>query len=569
MDMDNEVENMNLVDLHNHTLHYIGDLRNVIKLRIRINNAPQVCCTDSRYQKSKAVNRHKRKTEPSLRCTNSKTIATFKKVHKDKPDFRPITPEDFHTFNELGGIEDCIRDKFMPVLSERQERELGWKELRQTIGNAIGTHIYSPKGMYLLHHAHISVDDPRLIAYYPSLKHLTESIYAGDANLRAVKVKLGKYLTAYRGALNLSEVEVKETVERYNGHLASKVGWKVEFIEHDDPDGWFRVYANKGEFASCMTGKEAVRLYAHDKSELRLAYIESGNGNLVARCIVRDKKATNATGYVRLYGESEDARVFLKSWLADNGYPKQTSLEGCLLPLVDADCGDGDYVCPYIDSGNSGAQRADITTIEGKKYLMIGEEGDYKCENTDGTCVSYDDDDDEDDDDYYHCSDCGDRTHRDEITYVETRDGDICDDCISSHYTYAYNGSYEEYVRNDDIATWSYDGSEYTQEGLDHFDLALCDYDGEVYPIAEMVETRGFGAVHGQYVIEVDRIDEEYFHSRHVLNDDMHTLSDGSTCHKDDVDIYEAEIANELDEERPRMFVLPATATAVQLYAHN
>jgi hypothetical protein len=68
------------------------------------------------------------------------------------------------------------------------------------------------------------------------------------------------------------------------------------------------------------------------------------------------------------------------------------------------------------------------------------------------------------------------------------------------------------------------------------------------------------------YVTEVDRIDEEYFHARHVLNDDVHTLSDGSTCHKDDVDHYEEEI---LDEERPRMFVLPATATAVQLYAHN
>ena len=562
--------NKNLVEIWNEPLCDRASIRTSIQLRIHSNNAPQDCCTDSRFQKSKAVNRHKRKTEPSLRCTNSKTIATFKKVHKDKPDFRPITPEDFRTFNELGGIEDCIRDKFMPVLSEGQERELGWKELRQTLQNSIGTSFNDfnePRGMYLLHHAHISVEDPRLIAYYPSLKHLTESIYAGDPNLRAVKVKLGKYLTAYKDVLNVSEVQIKDIVERYNGHLAAKVGWKVEFIEHDDPDGWFKVYATKGEFASCMTGKEAVRLYAHDKSELRLAYIESGNGNLVARCIVRDKEATNATGYVRLYGESEDARVFLRSWLADNGYPKQTNLDGCLLPLVDADSGDGDYVCPYIDSGNSNAQMADITTIEGKKYLMIGECGDYKCENTDGTCSSYEDD--ECDEDHYDCSDCGDRTHRDEITYVETRDGDICDDCISRYYTYAYNGSYEEYVRNDDIATWSYDGSEYTQEGLDHFDLALCNYDDEVYPIAEMVETRGFGAVHMSCVIEVDRIDEEYFHSRHVFNDDVHTLSDGSTCHKDDVDIYEAEIANELDEERPRMFVIPATATAVQLYAHN
>lgn len=556
MDMDKEVEN--LVYLYNHTLHDIGDLRKVIQLHVHSNDAPQVCCTDSSYQRNKAVNRHRRKTEPSRRCTNNKVIATFKRIHKDKPDFRPITPEDFHTFNELGGIEDCIRDKFMPVLSEGQERELGWKELRQAIGNAIGTYLNAPKGMYLLHHAHISVDDPRLIAYYPSLKHLTESIYAGDANLRAVKVKLGKYLTAYRGALNLSEVEVKETVEKYNGHLASKVGWKVEFIEHDDPDGWFKVYATKGEFASCMTGKEAVRLYAHDKSELRLAYIESGNGNLVARCIVRD--AEEDTGYVRLYGESEDARVFLKSWLMGNGYPKQTSLEGCLLPLVEASGGDGEYVCPYIDSGNSSAQMADTATIEGKRYLMIVECGDYKCENTDGTCVSYEEDDDESD----YCECCSTSQPYESTTYVDDTSSSVCEDCLCRHYTYAWTGRYQEYVSNE-TATWRYQGDDYTSEGLEYNDLGICDEDDAVYPSDEMVPTRDGGYIHTSHCTLVTHVDTET-ETNSVPTDEVHTLSDGSTCHKYDVDHYEEEI---LDEERPRMFVLPATATAVQLYAHN
>ena len=555
--------NKNLVEIWNEPLCDRASIRTSIQLRIHSNNAPQDCCTDSRFQRSKAVNRHKRKTEPSLRCSNKYYIATFKKVHKDKPDFRPITLEDFHTFNELGGIEDCIRDKFMPVLSEGQERELGWKELRQTIGNAIGTYLNAPKGMYLLHHAHISVDDPRLIAYYPSLKHLTESIYAGDPNLRAVKVKLGKYLTAYRGALNLSEVEVKETVERYNGHLASKVGWKVEFIEHDDPDGWFKVYATKGEFASCMTGKEAVRLYAHDKSELRLAYIESGNGNLVARCIVRDEGED--TGYVRLYGESEDARVFLKSWLADNGYPKQTSLEGCLLPLVEASGGDGEYVCPYIDSGNSSAQMADTATIEGKRYLMIVECGDYKCENTDGTCVSYE----EDDEDTSECDDCGDRIDNDDITFIETNQRYVCECCRDNNYIWAYNGGEEENVPNS-WSTWEYEGCNYTNDGLDAADLAVCDHDGEVHPSDEMVEVyiRGYlRLVFGDYVVKVDNEHIALGDCMYqVFMDDVATLSDGSTCHKDDVDHYEEEI---LDEERPRMFVIPATATAVQLYAHN
>jgi hypothetical protein len=420
--------------------------------------------------------------------------------------------------------------------------------------------------MYLLHHAHISVEDPRLIAYYPSLKHLMDSHQAGDPNLRAVKVKLGKYLTAYKDALGLSEVQIKEAVEKYNGHLAAKVGWKVDFIAHDDPEGWFKVYAMKGEFTSCMTGNESVKLYAHDKSTLRLAYIESGDGKAIARCIVRDEG--DDTGYVRLYGESEDARVFLRSWLADNGYPKQTSLEGCLLPLVEAHGGDGAYVCPYIDSGNSSAQMADIKTIEGVKYLRICEDGDYKCGNTDGTCSSYDDEDEDEDEDIYECGDCGSRTHRDEITYVETEQADVCNDCISQNYTYAYNGSYAEYVRNCSTATWEYQGSDYTQEGLDHHNLAVCTYDDEVYPICEMVEAAYYGVIHIDNATEVDHIEDKHT-TQYVLSDDLHTLSDSSTCHKDDAEYYEAEIANELDEDRPRMFVIPATATAVQLYAYN
>jgi len=557
--MDKEM--MSLVDYWNNPLCDKTQVRASIKFRINSNNDSHRCCTDSKYHERKARERHKLKTDrvyyKAYRCKNRMIIATFKKVHKDKPDFRPTTLEDFRPFNDLGSIDDCIRDKFMPVLSEGQERDLGWKELDQVLRHTINASIDTPKGMYLLHHAHISVDDPRLIAYYPSLKHLTESIYAGDPNLRAVKVKLGKYLTAYREALGMTEVQVKEMVEKYNGHLAAKVGWKVEFIEHDDPEGWFKVYATEGKVKSCMTGSESVKLYAHSKSTLRLAYIGGG----IARCIVRDEGED--TGWVRLYGESEDARVFLKSWLMNNGYPNQTSLYGCLLPLVEVR-GNSGYVCPYIDSGNSSAQMADIKTIEGVEYLRICNDGDYKCDNTDGTCYE----NDENDEDMYECGDCGHRDHRDEMCYVETEGIDVCNDCLSNNYTYAYVSNYQEYIKdNGTTAMWEYDGEYYTQDGLDHYNLVVCTYDDEVYPLCEMVEAAYYGVIHIDNASRVDHIENKHT-TQYVLSDDVHTLSDSSTCHKNDEELYEAEIANELDEDRPRMFVIPATATAVQLYAN-
>ncbi len=557
--MDKEV--MSLVEYWNNPLCDKTQVRASIKFRINSNNAPQTCCTDSGYHTRKARERHKLKTDrvyyKAYKCKNKTIIAIFKKAHKDKPDFRPTTLGDFRPFNDLGSIDDCIRDKFMPVLSDGQERDLGWKELNQVLKHTINTSLDIPKGMYLLHHAHISVDDPRLIAYYPSLKHLTESLYAGDPNLRAVKVKLGKYLTAYREALGMTEVQVKEMVEKYNGHLSSKVGWKVEFIEHDDPEGWFKVYATDGKFTSCMTGSESVKLYAHDKSTLRLAYIAGG----IARCIVRDEG--DDTGWVRIYGESEDARVFLKGWLASNGYPKQTSLDGCLLPLVEVR-GNIGYICPYIDSGNSSAQMADIKTIEGVDYLRICEDGEYKCENTDGTCYEGDNEDE----DIYECGDCGYRDHRDDMCYVETEGIDVCNDCLSNNYTYAYVSNYQEYIKdNGTTAMWEYQGEYYTQDGLDHYNLAVCTYDDEVYPICEMVEAAYYGVIHIDNASRVDHIENKHT-TQYVLSDDLHTLSDSSTCHKNDEELYEAEIANELDEERPRMYVLPATATAVQLYAN-
>jgi hypothetical protein len=367
----------NLVDLWSEPLSDKWSIRGAMWERIGSN--------DSIYDypnRARTRERQRRKKGNTYKCPNAKTISTFLQVHKDKPAFRPTTCEDFIIFNDLSGVPDRIRGKFMPVLSGEQERELGWVWLAPVLNDTVcrkREYINYPMGMHLLHHAHISLDDPKLVAYYPSLKHLTESMYAGDPNLRAVKTTLGKYLTAYREALNLTEVDVKDIVESYNAHLTAKVGWAVAFIEHDDPEGWVKVYGSGVGWGSCMTAHSAcVRVYAHEESVLRLAYVVDPSGDVVARCIVRGGEGK---GYIRMYGVSESARVWLRDYLIGNGYPDQTNLDGCLLQAIERK--GGGYVCPCIDTGYEGYASCDPYAVYDKLYLLLGE-GSYMCDSIDG-----------------------------------------------------------------------------------------------------------------------------------------------------------------------------------------
>jgi hypothetical protein len=100
------------------------------------------------------------------------------------------------------------------------------------------------QNIQVLHNIHESVEDPVLIAYYPTLEHLRLN--------RIVKTKLGKYLTKYQNELGLNDALIKLMVEKHNARLEARSGWAVKFIESNDPDGWSKVYADC-EFKSCMT----------------------------------------------------------------------------------------------------------------------------------------------------------------------------------------------------------------------------------------------------------------------------------------------------------------------------
>ena len=356
--------------------------------------------------------------------------------------------------------------------------------------------------------------------------------------------KLGKYLTTFKDFIGLSEAHIKDIVEKYNAIVASRTGWEVRFIESTDADGFVRIYRD-ALAGSCMKGMDAVRVYAHEKSVIRLAYIQSVAGEILARCIVRE----DLKQYVRIYPDANGSTEgkYLQQYLKANGYT-HGNLEGCLLRAIEHEDEDDIFVAPYIDAGIDGngsagsAQSGDIVEIDGKEYIEINSHGDLCLTMTNGYT-----DDVENDEDYSNCDHCEDRVHNDD-TYWTWHDEYICSHCEQNHYTSAYvERNREELVHNDRII-WVGDVAYHEDVEFSDFDIYYCEASDNYHHIDDLVSTL-FGLIHIDYAQHLDHEDgdgNDYAH-----HDEAQQLSDGTWCHKDDAEELQKEIdeANAEDDE--------------------
>jgi len=370
-----------------------------------------------------------------------------------------------------------------------------------------------------LHRVHVSTEDINQIAYYPTLKHMRDG--------REVRTRLGRYLTKYQHALALSDLEVKSIAEKHASNMQSRGGWTVSFKEHDDVQGWLDVYGSE-YVSSCMQNESAIRVYAHEKSVLRLAYVQAGD-RITARCIVRDD---DDKGWLRVYPDpngSAEGRYLLDN-LKANGYENRINLDGVLLQYITTS--NGSIVCPYLDSGDNGSQTVGTTNVNGKTYLRAGD-GEMNATNTNGYC----------EDNSCSCDCCGDSYSEDELNYIEHDGNNVCEYCRDQNYTYAYGRRHEDYFPEDECVRVGDDW--YWTETLDHHDIYRCEHDGEYYHMDDMTQTVD-GLYHNDYVVCVGHPDVDG--NDYVHQDKVHILSDDTTCHIDQADEYQAEIDAEMEE---------------------
>jgi hypothetical protein len=429
-----------------------------------------------------------------------------------------------------------VRDKLEPRLKKiDQEFEVGgWTYMNW---NALGiTYEQGANLGYLfnLHRTHVSLMNPLQIAHYPTLKHLRDG--------REVVTKLGKYLTTFKDFIGLSEANIKDIVEKYNAIVASRTGWEVRFIESTDADGFVRIYRDASA-GSCMKGMDAVRVYAHEKSVIRLAYIQSQSGEILARCIVRE----DLKQYVRIYPDANGSTEgkYLQQYLKANGYT-HGNLEGCLLQMIEHEDEDEIFVAPYIDAGVQGngsegsAQSGELVDIDGKTYIEINTHGDLTLTMTNGYT------DDVEDEDMSECDECGELENNDSM-YSTYHDQYICEHCINNNYYYAYVRNGQDYVHCDSVV--SVGDEHYHVDYLDRYDIYYCDFAEDYFHIDDLVST-AHGFVHIDHANALDHEDTDG--NNFAIIDEAHELSDGTWCHINNAKELQAEIdEDKTDDETP------------------
>ena len=330
---------------------------------------------------------------------------------------------------------------------------------------------------------------------------------------RFTVMKPGRYLSRFF-ADKLGEGDIKLWAERYAALFAPA---EVQFVSGSDKHGWQRIYHVGPQ--SCMKGNEAVQVYAHAKSVLRLAYVKDGD-KVVSRCIVRD----DVKEYIRVYPSSDGPeRTALREALEAMGYTHGT-LRGVLLDAVPYEERSDSWMCPYLDSGNGSCSgtHVEVVYVDGKDYLKVGSDG-MDGQTQDGYVTESD---------RVDCYHCGDRINDDDIVYIESCDRHVCNSCCEEHYKYAYGRSGDrDWYDEDDCIRCESNSKWYLERYAGDNGVYQCEMNGEWYTEDDLVMTsRGY--VHGEEVVELAVEDSDG--NSWAVESDTVTTHDGRVIHKDD-----------------------------------
>lgn len=379
----------------------------------------------------------------------------------------------------------------------------------------------------MFHVLHVSTDDPMQVAYYPTLKHILED--------RPMRTRMGKYMAAYASMMGFTDANVKKVVDAYQAEMTKRNNITLNFAAHDDGDKWVDVYRDGP--SSCMSGDDSwcVRVYAHSRSQLRLAYLTDDDGDVIARAIVRCRDLgarEDEHGYLRVYPDPEGDREgkMLLMMLKDAGYGERINLDGCLLAYEEDDEG---IVCPYIDVGNGGSQSVSEVHREGQMYLKVGG-GEHRANNTSGVIETI----------YCTCEDCHDRIRSENDAYsVQDGDRTVCEECRDNHYEYAYFGSRgnQDYFHSDNVIFCESDHDYYVEEDAHYYNVYQCQESYQWYhrDVMVCVDDEWYHQDH------VQKLDYEHNGEDYALIDDAKALPDGKYCHEDDyAEIMESEYAD-------------------------
>jgi hypothetical protein len=360
--------------------------------------------------------------------------------------------------------------------------------------------------------AYRPADWQRLVLEYPHQAEMdrtrvayTQNERKADDDIQTV-TSLGKYIK--RHFPQVEDHTLRDAVAAYTVQGCKVVRTTAEMLYH----------LTRGP-KSCMTrgfDASAHPYLAYCPSlGWGLAVREEGD-DTVARALVND---TNKT-YVRSYykaGSYSPSDTELEAWLQEQGYSREYDWDGLHIKRVDHPCQRGSFLAPFLDG--------DLRTVEeserdGQRTLRICEDGDWKCDRTDGSAEAISGSE---------CNDCGDRVPDGDGYWTGVfEDVLVCESCCHDNYAYAFSRRGEErYIHDSNVVRIR--GQYYDMDYLgDNSIVELAN--GEFACSEDSV----YVSSTGEYYAEDDEdicytVDGEY-----AMREDCVLLENGEWCLEDD-----------------------------------
>lgn len=313
------------------------------------------------------------------------------------------------------------------------------------------------------HYAHVSLDDPSMIAFI-------ESDAKGEAD-RQTRMKPGRYLKKYFGHV-LTAKQIAYYSEWFATGLEPPRDIPGELKFATTEEEIIDVYARGPH--SCMKGMECVRVYA--AGDLAVAYVEH-EGEVISRALCWPKKGAFGRCYPNeddqdLRAQQNDLRNRLKALGWTSTYEDDTALDGARIQAIHL-WGDT-YVMPYLDH----SARLDF---HGDHFILTSE-GEYGSDSTGGQVVITQPA-------WGQCDRCGDdiqdESDHDVVyggwSFGSGNDAQIwCASCSSNH-SFLCEATSERYSNRQRRWVNTETGRECWVAGYADENTFICDYDDDCY----------------------------------------------------------------------------------------
>ncbi len=206
----------------------------------------------------------------------------------------------------------------------------------------------------------------------------------------------------------------------------------------------------------------------------------------------------------------------LSAWLKSQGYIKYDGYpEGTKLKFIRDRGNDCGFIAPYIDGCNQNVRVSMDSDVSG--YLIVDDEGEWECDNTDGNASDRGGEE---------CEDCGDRCRSGDTYWVgRYEDHIVCYSCQENNYRYGYGANGRQYYIHEDNAEWVEGWDEYVDtDYLDDNNIVRL-RNGELCDLDDAVEVDD-----DWYHCDDERICHDAYNDCYAMRDDCVELHDGTMC---------------------------------------